>query len=174
MPSDCSWAWQKLLKLRDLVESHILCMIGNMNSTKLWLDRWHSEGVLLKRYGERIRYVSGFECLCNVSTILQDGDWYMEVARSTSLINTWQSLDSIDRLRVDEQDRVIWMASSLGVLTSRTALNLVRTSAPTVVWHEVVWCTNNIPRHSFVAWRVLTNRLPTQSRLCKLGILRTS
>lgn len=55
-PSDCSWSWRKLIKIRDMMEKHTKVIIGNGLNTWLWLDNWHPKGVLIKQYGDRIRY----------------------------------------------------------------------------------------------------------------------
>lgn len=73
-----------------------------------------------------------------------------------------------------EEDRVVWTASSHGRFTTKTAWEVTRANGQKVDWHPVIWFTNNIPKHSFIGWGVMTRRLPTQSHLCRLNILRTS
>ena len=38
MPSNCSWTWRKLLKLRNIARPHIQYIIGDRQSTHLWFD----------------------------------------------------------------------------------------------------------------------------------------
>lgn len=51
-PLDCSWVYRKILKVKHFIEPNVLTLIGNGNCTKLWLDKWHIEGVLGNIYGE--------------------------------------------------------------------------------------------------------------------------
>ncbi|CAN1304729.1 LINE-1 reverse transcriptase homolog [Linum perenne] len=51
-----------------------------------------------------------------------------------------------------------------------SAWNDLRPSAPTVSWYRVVWGKPLIPRHSFICWLTMQDRLPTKQRLAKWGI----
>lgn len=63
------------MDIKGEMEKHIVTLIGNGEVTRLWLDNWHQNGVLIKHYGERIRYDAGRDRLCKVSTILHNGEW---------------------------------------------------------------------------------------------------
>lgn len=41
---------------------------------------------------------------------------------------------------------------------------------PDVAWHKAIWISRAIPRHSFHAWLVIQNRLPTRDRLISWGL----
>ena len=43
-PSQCSWYWRKLLKLRDMVRPMLRHRIGNRCGTFLWYDNWFPSG----------------------------------------------------------------------------------------------------------------------------------
>lgn len=88
-PNDSSWIWRKWLKVRDVMEPNVLSIIGNGIDTKLWLDKWHCEGVLVKRFGENIRHLSGLNRNCNVSSILVNGSWSVGRAANTTLPEAW-------------------------------------------------------------------------------------
>lgn len=40
-----------------------------------------------------------------------------------------------------------------------------RNSYPTVSWKDLVWFSNAIPKHSFILWLAIRNRLLTQDRV---------
>lgn len=69
---------------------------------------------------------------------------------------------------------MVWTGTSTGEFTSSSALRLTREIREEIAWCEVVWCHRYIPKHSFVVWRVLLQRLPTQSRLCHLRVINMS
>ncbi|KAK9282856.1 hypothetical protein L1049_011080 [Liquidambar formosana] len=54
IPSDCSWTWRQLLKIRDKTRPFIKHIIGNGESTFLWHDHWHPLGPLFPRFGSRV------------------------------------------------------------------------------------------------------------------------
>lgn len=39
----------------------------------------------------------------------------------------------------------------------------------TVQWHKIIWCKVRIPKHAFLAWVTILNRLPTRDRLRQWG-----
>lgn len=53
---DSSWAWNKIMKLRDCFYDCIKVKVGNGRDTYTWVDNWHDHGSLVKRYGTRLVY----------------------------------------------------------------------------------------------------------------------
>ena len=60
-PSQSSWYWKKLLKLRDIVRPMLKHRIGNGCGTFLWYDNWHPLGPLLDKFGNRVVYDVAYE-----------------------------------------------------------------------------------------------------------------
>lgn len=46
----------------------------------------------------------------------------------------------------------------------------LRTSSAEIVWHDVIWFKEEVPRCSFVAWMSMLGRLPTRDRLISWGL----
>ncbi|KAG5542725.1 hypothetical protein RHGRI_015741 [Rhododendron griersonianum] len=76
LPHDSSWTIRKLFKLREEVQPLIKYVIGNGNTTFLWLDHWHAVGPLYNLFGEDIVCNVGSSLLAKVSSIIQNGDWH--------------------------------------------------------------------------------------------------
>lgn len=132
--------------------------IGNGQSTKLWLDSWHPKGVLIVRFRERIRYDAGSRRDTLVASLLANDEWRTGPTTSHDVMEAWGALPSIERLHITENDQVVWRATPQGVFSTKTAWEIIRTQAPRVDWHETVWFTHHIPKHSFLAWRVMSRR----------------
>ena len=47
----------------------------------------------------------------------------------------------------------------------------IRPRQEKVTWHKLVWCLVNVPKHCFISWMAVRNRLPTKDRLREWGIL---
>lgn len=156
------------------MENHIKILIGQGTDIRLWLDNWHPRGVLIKQYGDRIRYDTGMDRLSSLNSILTNGVWHPPPATSMDLMEAWSDLHSLEMLRPTDKDTAVWTATPNGVFTTSSAWRVIRDRGQIVDWHKVVWCTNYIPKHSVLAWRVMMKRLPTQSRLCKLKVLTNS
>lgn len=128
----------------------------------------------MKKYGERIRYDSGLDRLIKVSRVLVNGEWRPFPAVSTNLMAVWSSLQSIEILNPNDEDTVVWTATSGGTFSTKSAWDLIGEKGTTTPWSDVIWYNNNILKHSCFAWRVLNKKIPTQSWLCKLRILSYS
>ncbi|XP_039043535.1 uncharacterized protein LOC120182715 [Hibiscus syriacus] len=46
----------------------------------------------------------------------------------------------------------------------------IRTKGQKIPWHKLIWFPLHIPKHSFIVWMALQNRLPTRDRLQIMGI----
>lgn len=124
-----------------------MSLIGNGKDTRLWLNNWHPNGVLIKSYGERIRYDAGSDRLCKVNTILHEEDWRPGPASSHSLMEAWRVLHLIDRLGTTEKDTVVWKENSNGIFSTKSAWNLIiREIGTKLEWSKVVWCRELHPK----------------------------
>ncbi|XP_042490025.1 uncharacterized protein LOC122069989 [Macadamia integrifolia] len=124
--SEASWVWRKILKYRNEVEDVIMHIVGNGRSTKLWQDNWHPRGLLIKGFGDRIRYDSGLPHLATVEEILRDGKWHPTSATTLDLREAWGCLQSIHRLHYEKDDLVVWKGDPIGVFTAKSAWEIVR------------------------------------------------
>ncbi|XP_031254572.1 uncharacterized protein LOC116112594 [Pistacia vera] len=69
IPSDASWAWRSILKLRMEAREHIKVIIENGQATYVWRYNWHLRGPLKDRCGSHIVYDSGLQHLAKVCEI---------------------------------------------------------------------------------------------------------
>lgn len=153
------------MKVRDIIEPNVLNIIGNGISTKLWLDRWHYEGVLVKRFGENIRHMSGLSMSCNVALIMENGTWIIGGVTTTMLAEVWNSLPQIDQLLANQLDVIVWTARSNGCfpqnqhgmrldvvplqLIGVVLLGVRDLSLNTALLHGVCCVANFLPNHSY-------------------------
>ena len=49
--------------------------------------------------------------------------------------------------------------------------SVIRPKKGKVTWHKLVWSTLNVPKHAFISWLAVLNRLPTKDRLRAWGIV---
>ncbi|KAG5545465.1 hypothetical protein RHGRI_017828 [Rhododendron griersonianum] len=76
IPNDCSWTIRKLLKLRDLRHLFVKHIIGNGQSTFLWLDNWHPRGPLYKLLDDKALSRIGFSLFDKVNSVIVNGGWH--------------------------------------------------------------------------------------------------
>ena len=170
IPSRCSWSWRKILQLRDRVRPYIRHKVCNGGGTFLWHDFWNPLGPILPLFGERILYDSAIHMNAYVASIMDGERWNWPVTVSVDLIALKNSYSDyiLDTFR---EDVISWSQSPTGVFTISSAWNSIRPHRPMVHWHAVVWFPHAIKRHSFITWLVIKDRLSTQDKLFKWGII---
>lgn len=74
----------------------------------------------------------------------------------------------------DEKDSTVWLPSSTGTFTIKSALQSIRQTGPDVPWFKLVWDKGFVPRFSFILWMLCRRRLLTRDRMAKWGCLAGS
>ncbi|KAF5208114.1 hypothetical protein FRX31_002302 [Thalictrum thalictroides] len=72
------------------------------------------------------------------------------------------------------QDEVIWNISLIGHYSMKETYEALRVTKQPVSWHQLIWFSNRIPRHSFIAWMAVQGGLKTLSKLREWGVVHTS
>lgn len=66
-------------------------------------------------------------------------------------------------------DQLIWPNSRDGKLTTKTAFSFFHRSQINLVWPFIIWCPCIPPSHSFIFWRLMHRKLPTNENLQRRG-----
>ena len=172
-PSRCSWSWRKILQLRHRMRLFIRHRVFRGNGTFLWHDFWNPMGPLLSVFGERIVYDSAIQRDALVASVLDGSRWNWPVANSADLITIKNSCADI--VLDDSRDDIIsWTQTQSGIFTVSSAWNTFRPRSGKVEWYSAVWFNQAIRRHSFVVWLGVHDRLSTQDKLLKWGLLNST
>ena len=169
-PSRCSWSWRKILQLRDRVRPFIRHQVCNGVKTFLWHDFWNHLGPIFPLFGERILYDSAIPKNARVSEVIDGTRWNWPFPVSADLIALKNSCAGY-LLDINREDIISWTQSTSGVFTVSSACNSIRPRKPPVQWHAAVWFSQSIKRHSFIAWLVIQDRLSTQDKLLRWGLI---
>jgi hypothetical protein len=71
---NCSWCLRKILNLRDIAKGFLRFEVGDGEKIHLWLDSWHSDGILLENYGYRAVYDAQSSVEAKLSIVIRNGD----------------------------------------------------------------------------------------------------
>nr|GEV67442.1 hypothetical protein [Tanacetum cinerariifolium] len=136
-----SCGWKKLLDLRNKIKKHVLYSFGNGRKVSVWFNKWDIKGPLSDFIPQK-RLFNTYPELCNIAIpILSNG------------VN----------------DKVCWLNNQKEkkeFSTNQVWIDL-RDNAKKVEWHHVVWFSQFQPRHAFILWLALKERLATQDRLAR-------
>ena len=170
VPTSCSWSWRKILQLRERIRPLIKHKVGDGAATFLWHDFWNPVGPLLPYVGERILYDSAIHCNARVAEVIDERGWNWPIAISGDLIAIKNSCANC-HIDASREDIISWTPDPSGVFTVSSAWNHFRPKRSSVNWHYTIWFPQAIRRHTFIVWLAVQNRLVTQDKLLKWGLI---
>ncbi|XP_059433958.1 uncharacterized protein LOC132167079 [Corylus avellana] len=166
IPQNCSWSWRKILKLREIAKRILKFKVGNGENIFLWQDSWHPSGILIEVFGHRAVYDAHSSLEAKLSSVILNGDWFWRPARSEALVEIQTRLHEI---KFGPYDKPVWTVSRGGSYVSSETWDFFREKKVEVSWWKIVWFPNAIPKHAFILWLALQDRLLTGDRLMKWG-----
>ena len=163
--NNISWSWRNLLKIRPVIRDAFVNIIGNGNITNMWFDNWNELGPLSYVLRHREISAAGFNCKDKFKDIVTSPDWnWPEEWRSMipQLANS-----HVPVMREDRQDQVKWISNNGSVVdfSSQQVWKDLNHFEESVPWYKIVWFKNRIPRHSFILWIAVQERLKTQDKM---------
>lgn len=141
--------------------------MGNGQDTNVWHDSWCDGGPLDKLITRRQVYNAGFLNDDTVYKLSTNGnlqfptDWYDQYPI------LYEASKSI--LDPEKHDEMKWLhkKKSLVKFSISKAWKDLGVQGEVVPWCKVVWFSNLIPKHAFILWLLMNERLSTQDRLLK-------
>ncbi|KAJ0561377.1 putative RNA-directed DNA polymerase [Helianthus annuus] len=160
-----TWGWRKILKLRPIIREHVWSKIGDGMATFAWYDKWSHADPIGSFITPRMFQQAGFGINTKLAEVVNDGQWlWPEV-----WLDTYPALANmqIPSLTPNKKDTVAWIDNNGKETTysSKNVWDTLRLSNPSVNWYRAVWFSQCIPRHAFLMWLVIGNKLKTQDRL---------
>ena len=146
--------------------------VFNGVETFLWHDFWNPLGPILPHFGERILYDSAIHKNARVAEVVDGTRCNWPITVSADLIELKNSYAGYI-LDPHREDVISWTQSKSGVFTVSFAWNAIRPRRPLVHWHAAVWFSQSIKRHSFISWLVIQDRLSTQEKLLRWGLINS-
>ncbi|GKE10717.1 RNA-directed DNA polymerase, eukaryota, reverse transcriptase zinc-binding domain protein [Tanacetum coccineum] len=161
-----SWNWKNLLELRDKMKPHVKLSIGDGKETSVWYDKWEEHGPISKYISDREIYNARFNKNACIADMIKDGNWIWPD-------DWWSKFPILNNIVVpclnNERDSANWLNKEGTAIPFyiRGVWNSKGIDYPEVDWYRVVWFSQCNPRHAFIMWLALHNRLQTQERMAK-------
>ncbi|XP_074342078.1 uncharacterized protein LOC141679483 [Apium graveolens] len=174
IPTDCSWIWRKVLKLRRVALQFITYSIGSRNDISLWFDPWWGGVCLADSYTSTIISQCGLHHSAMLSSVIHLGAWRLPRPNSRHhhldpLLFHWLEISITHPLLLMGQILCFGMAS----MQSRLRLGILGILSETwvslccgLVWHRL-----RVARYAHHQWLICHGRLNTLSRLHRFGIV---
>ncbi|KAL0284495.1 UNVERIFIED_CONTAM: hypothetical protein Sradi_7195600 [Sesamum radiatum] len=154
------WCWRKLIKLCPLLRDGLDYRVGDGCQFKLWGDIWHPRGPLLHSFPRGPR-ITGLPADAMLQEVIQQGQW------------SWPALTEFDIQEIvselppiypNQTDEIKWKHNT-GMCTTAALYSLLQPTSLRVGWHHLLSGKFKIPRHGFVLWLAILERLSTMDRI---------
>ncbi|KAL2251927.1 UNVERIFIED_CONTAM: Retrovirus-related Pol polyprotein from type-1 retrotransposable element R2 [Sesamum indicum] len=152
------WGWRKLLRLRSLIQPMVECRIGDGRTFYLWKDPWHHLGPLIYRF-PRGPCLLGLDESTKLNTVIDEGQWHWPLITDLECLQIIYTLPQIH----DGDDRIIWRFPD-GRPTAQALYRLICPPGPKVGWTSLLSGSLKIPRHCFILWKAIQEKLPTTDK----------
>ncbi|GJX65445.1 RNA-directed DNA polymerase, eukaryota, reverse transcriptase zinc-binding domain protein [Tanacetum coccineum] len=163
--TNSSAGWKEMLKLRDKIRNHVLWKIGNGMSINAWYDNWSPSGTLCDIVTSREIYDVGLSIESNIADLVikYEKNWPEGWNCEYPILNQFV----MPIIHKEIEDEVIWVNKygKENLFSVKVVWKDFIDEETEVDWYSIVWFNKNIPRHAFILWMAIQNRLNTQERI---------
>ncbi|KAL0294325.1 UNVERIFIED_CONTAM: hypothetical protein Sradi_6892800 [Sesamum radiatum] len=154
------WCWRKLLKLCPVLKAGLEYRVGDGSLFRLWSDIWHPRGPLLFSFPRGPR-ITGLPADSMLQVVIQHGQWNWPSAADFDI---QEIVGDLPPIHPQQPDLIKWNFNS-GMCTTSAILSLLQPASSCVRWHHLLGGKFKIPRHGFVLWLAILERLSTMDRI---------
>ena len=161
-----SWFWKNILKFRDWVGKNMRYQIGKGKTINVWHDIWKNDQRLSTHISKKDIFYAGLNDTDKLADVIDDSGWKWPAHWSLKY-------PIITNLEVPElnnmPDKAVWIDKNGNVkdFATSTVWKDVRSEDDAVRWKSLVWYSHCIPKHAFILWLAVKNKLCTQDKLQK-------
>ncbi|XP_071695601.1 uncharacterized protein [Rutidosis leptorrhynchoides] len=164
LKAGASWSWRKILLIRPHIRNFISSQVGDGKLSSAWYDSWCNIGPIANTVSHRDIARAGWHDKTVVRDIMDNvgmklpSDWYQKYPTLQTLVPPVLS---------NHPDQYGWSYSQgpLDIFSVHRAWDSLRAHSPKVPWFRVVWFSQCVPRHAFLLWLLMGERLKTQDKL---------
>ncbi|XP_010530574.2 PREDICTED: uncharacterized protein LOC104807150 isoform X3 [Tarenaya hassleriana] len=164
-----SWNLRKLLQMRNQAREFIGVKLGNGRDTSFWYDSWLDIGPLIVFIGETGPGLLRLPKSATVADAVRNGNWSLPPARSNRIQELHLKLLELNPPTNDAgPDLPTWRhmgGTRKTFFSSRQTWEQLRSPGTAFEGCGLAWFRQATPRHAFLTWQVLQERLPTTDRL---------
>ena len=160
-----SLMWKNMLDTRQQMEQHIHWKLQAGNCS-FWWDNWLGTGPLAQHTGSSNRFNNS-----SVADFWENGEWkWSKLVRHAPITH----LSSILATRIPQQqhrpDQAIWKLNIHGRFDCKSAWDEIRNKKAKNFFNSALWHKFIPFKTSFLLWRTLKGKLPTNEKLSNFGI----
>ncbi|KAL6189533.1 hypothetical protein ACLB2K_040921 [Fragaria x ananassa] len=141
-------------------------LIGDGKTVCFWKDKWLQAPILETLGISNWSYFSNL----HVADFISHQSWQLPPFFCQAFPLLARQISDLALPLIDESDMLIWEPSTSGELTFSVGYDFLRHHNTVKDWACNVWRSFIPPRYSFLVWRILFDRLPTDDKVKISGI----
>lgn len=158
--------WPGLKTCYHMVTDNVAWQLGDGSSINFWRDPWLPEPVL--NILQVPSNMHGF-FQSKICDFIKDAVWSLPPELSSAFPDLAALINKVTIPLAPDQDRLVWRHSDSGILSSKGAFLFLNPSLQQRAWGKLIWNPYTPPSRSFVVWRLMHNKLPTDDNLIARG-----
>jgi hypothetical protein len=143
-------------------------LIGNGNDINFWNDNWC--GIPLSDQFNIPSHISNL-LSSYVSDYIVNGHWNIPLQLSQSFTTLSNIVHQVSLPMQPTQDKLLWRHTDDGDLQLKEAYNFKLQHLQDMHWAKVIWSSDIPPSKSFLVWRLMHGKIPTDENLMLKGCL---
>ncbi|CAA7055335.1 unnamed protein product [Microthlaspi erraticum] len=153
---------------------HLFCKVKSGSSALFWHDNWTDLGPLIELTGANGPRVTGIQRMATVNQACRGSSWLLSRGRHPilKLLRDCLPLDLPSSLS-NELDVYLWKNSESdppGDFSSSKTWTYLHPAGPSLPWTKPLWFQERVPKHTFIMWIVMRDRLITRDKLRSWGL----
>lgn len=163
--------WLGLKLHLNTVQANSSWHIGDGRNIHFWLDKWLDVPLV-----ERLHFPAHThnELCATVADFIQDNDWQIPPVFQLLFPAVVADMKRVVIPKFEAKDQLIWNGTCSGKLSFKEARSFLNPANQNVPWAKLIWKQSIPPSKSFIAWRLLHNRMPTDECLRQVGCITVS
>jgi ribonuclease HI len=147
-----------------VIKDNTVWLVGNGERINFWLDSWCGDPLV-----EQLGIPDHARLVSQVSDFIVNGHWSIPPALSQMFPNLYSIISHVSIPLEVTQDTLIWKHTDNGDLELKQAYDFMLPRVQDLHWAKMVWNADIPPSKSFLAWRLMHEKLPTDENLMTRG-----
>lgn len=158
--------WPGIKDALPIVYANSILQVCSKSEASAWSSNWCGGTPIAMQWPDAVNWKVYKHKL---KDFIQHGEWHIPdfALEAISLSDGLRDpLDIIDQ----DQDAMVWTATTDGKFSVASAYETIRTKRPVLPWCKVVWSKHVHPNLAAICWRICLNRVPTDERVKRVGV----
>jgi ribonuclease HI len=158
--------WSGIKNEFAVINDNCVWLLGDGSHINFWVDNWCGDSLV-----EQLGIPAHLHHLLtsSVSDFIVNGRWNIPVQLSLMFPNLYSIISTVSIPLESSQDRFLWKHTDSGDLDLKQAYIFKNQQVQELHWAKQIWNIDIPPSKSFMVWRLMHDKMPTDEKLMARG-----